>query len=232
MATLGCARLSGLLATKGAKPSEGSAKSLTLLGIRDSATLVNMTSNVAHRCYTLAEYVQLESYANVRHEFLDGQIYAMAGGTPEHGTYAANIIGLLTSQLQGKPCRVQSSDVRIRVQATGLDTYPDASIVCDRALRDDDDDNAIVNPKVLVEVLSPSTAEYDRGEKLMHYQQIPALREVIFVAHDQQRLECVRRREHGWESVTAVAGGTLEVLSIGCQLSVDAVYHDPLDTAR
>jgi Uma2 family endonuclease len=118
-----------------------------------------MSSGPAHRKYSIREFLQLEGYSNVRHEYLDGQIYAMAGGTPEHGTYAANVIGLLTAALRDRPCRVQTSDVRIRVVATGLDTYPDVSVVCGQAERDKEDPDAIVNPIVLVEVLSPSTEE-------------------------------------------------------------------------
>lgn len=182
-----------------------------------------------HRNYSLAEFVQLEEYANVQHEFVAGQIYAMAGGTPEHGTYAANVIGLLTAQLLTAPRRVQTSDVRIRVRATGLDTYPDASVVCGQLERDAEDPNAINNPIVLVEVLSPSTEDYDRGEKLEHYKQIEALREVLFVAHDQRRVDVVRRQLDGsWASVSAASGETLALESIGCTLAVDAVFRDPL----
>jgi Uma2 family endonuclease len=181
------------------------------------------------RAYSLEEYVRLEEYSNVRHEYLAGQIYAVAGGTPEHGTYAANIIGALTAQLSAKPCRVQTSDVRIRVRATGLDTYPDVSVVCGRAERDEQDPNAITNPIVLVEVLSPSTEVYDRGEKLEHYQHIESLQEVVFVAHDRKQLDLVRRESgERWVSVSAGAGETLTLQSLGCTLSVDAVYRDPL----
>jgi Uma2 family endonuclease len=181
-----------------------------------------------HRRYTLDEFVRLEEYANVRHEFMDGQIYAMAGGTPEHGTYAANLIGLLTAQLADKPCRVQTSDVRIRVKETGLDTYPDASVVCGREERDTGDPNAIVNPILLVEVSSASTEEYDRGEKLEHYKHIESLQEVIFVAHDKRRIDVIRREQGGgWSSVNATSGQSLVLASIGCTIAVDAVYRNP-----
>lgn len=188
-----------------------------------------MTTSAAHRKYSVAEYVKLEEYANVRHEWADGQIYAMAGGTPEHGTYAANVIGLLTAALLGKRCRVQTSDVRIRVRETGLDTYPDASVVCGSAERDPEDPLAITNPSVLVEVLSPSTQDYDRGEKLEHYKRIPSLREVVFVAHDAKRVDVVRRGSDGTWSTTAALAGEVAVLdSLSCALPVDAVYRDPL----
>ncbi len=184
-----------------------------------------------HRKYTLEEFVELEQYSNVRHEFFAGQIYAMAGGTPEHGTYCANVIALLSSQLQSMPCRVMTSDVRIRVGETGLSTYPDVSVVCGSAERDRRDANAITNPVVLVEVLSPSTEEYDRGEKLEHYKRMPSLREVLFVAHDTRRLEVHRRHPDGSWSVTDSASlEAVRLESIDCDVPVAAVYRDPLAT--
>jgi Uma2 family endonuclease len=185
-------------------------------------------SRAAHRQYTIQEFVRLEEYSNVRHEYLAGQIYAMAGGTPEHGTWAANVIGLLTAQLRGRSCRVQTSDVRIRVRATGLDTYPDVSVVCGHAERDAEDPDAIVNPTVLVEILSPSTEEYDRGEKFEHYRRIPSLREVVLVAHDGPRVEVFRAGEGDWISISAERGQTVRLESLGCDLPVDEVYRDPL----
>jgi Uma2 family endonuclease len=188
-----------------------------------------MTGPAAHRKYLVSEYVRLEGYSNVRHEYLDGQIYAMAGGTPEHGTYAANVIALLSAGLVGRRCRVQTSDVRIRVQATGLDTYPDISVVCGHAERDIDDENAVVNPTLLVEITSPSTEDYDRGEKLEHYKKIPTLREVVFVAHDDHRVDVVRRQADGsWALSSALSGGSLALESVGTELRVDDVYRDAL----
>jgi len=146
---------------------------------------------VAHaheRRFSIEDFVRLEQYSNVRHEFIDGQIFAMGGGTPTHGALAANVIAALATQLRGKPCRVHTSDVRVRVIKTGLDTYPDVSVVCGQAELDRDDPLAITNPVVLVEVLSPSTAAYDQGEKLSHYQRISSLREVLFVDADHSRL--------------------------------------------
>lgn len=186
--------------------------------------------SVAHRRYTLQDFVALEEYSNVRHEFLRGQIYAMAGGTPEHGLFAANVIGILTAALRGRPCRVHTSDVRIRVSETGLDTYPDVSVVCGHAELDQEDRNAITNPVLLVEVLSPSTAEYDLNEKLDHYKQLGSLREVLFVAHDAERLEVVSRVGNVWNSRTAGKGERLELLSLGMTIEVDDVFRDPLAT--
>mgnify|MGYP003827017317 CR=1 FL=1 len=121
-----------------------------------------------HR-YTYREYLALEDGANVRHEFLDGEIYAMAGGTPEHASICVNVSTALNVQLRGRGCRVHSSDLRIRVLPTGLVTYPDVTVVCAHAELDPEHRHTITNPQLVVEVLSPSTAAYDRGEKLAHY---------------------------------------------------------------
>jgi Uma2 family endonuclease len=170
--------------------------------------------------------VQLEQYSNVKHEFFAGQILAMSGGTPDHSAHAVNIATLLSSQLAGKKCRVYNSDARIRVRATGLDTYPDVSVVCGHLETDGEDRFAMINPIVIVEVLSKGTEVYDRGEKLVHYKQIPSVREIVLVAHDTRRLDLVRRMPDGsWSQVTA---DTIQLDSIGCTLSVDDVYRDPL----
>lgn len=121
-----------------------------------------------HR-YTYREYLVFEEAANVRHEFLDGEIYAMAGGTREHAAICANIMSALSVELRGRGCQVHSSDLRVRVLETGLATYPDVTVIGDRVELDPEDRNTITNPTLLVEVLSPSTAAYDRFEKLEHY---------------------------------------------------------------
>jgi len=178
---------------------------------------------------SFAEFLNLERSGSARHEFLDGQVYAMAGGTPEHGALAAAVIRELGVSLQGKPCRVYSSDVRVRVVATGLSTYPDASVVCGRLETDRDDADAIVNPTLLVEVLSAGTEAYDRGSKAAHYRRIPALREYVFCAQEEARIEVYRRTaEDHWELVEARAGGRVALASLGVTLDVDAVYTNPL----
>jgi Uma2 family endonuclease len=137
--------------------------------------------------YTLDQYLRLEEMSNVRHEYLEGEIYGMPGGTPEHGRIAANIIMLLGMHTASRRCAVFTSDVRVRVTATGLDTYPDVTVVCGRLEYDSLDPHAIANPTLLVEVTSPSTEAYDRGEKLNHYRRIPSLQEIVIVAHGERR---------------------------------------------
>jgi len=185
-----------------------------------------MTAEAQHALYSLEEYLHLEEYANVKHEYLDGAIHAMAGGSPEHGAITMRIGAALIPQLRGRGCTVYSSDVRVRVRATGLSTYPDLSVACGAREVDPVDAQALVDPAVLVEVLSPSTEAYDRGEKLRHYQQIPTLREVLLVAHDRREVEIRRRSGDGWDREVVGAGGSVELRSIGCRLEVDALYRD------
>lgn len=177
--------------------------------------------------YSVADYVDLEQHANVRHEFLDGVMYALAGGTPEHGAMAARITVSLGAQLRGRRCSVYNSDVRVRVVPTGLITYPDLSVVCGSEQRDSADPLALINPVVLVEVSSPRTETYDRGEKLAHYQQVPSLREVVFVSHREPLIEVWHRDGEGWQKTSARRGEVALLESIDCRLDVDELYRDP-----
>ncbi len=179
--------------------------------------------------YTRAEYRAFERSNNAKHEYLDGVIYAMAGGTREHAAIAVNVSTLLSVGLRGRACAVHSSDLRVRVVETGLETYPDVTVVCGKAQVDPDDSHAITNPVVVVEVTSSSTEEYDRGEKLAHYKRIPSLREVVLVGHRERAVEVVRREQDGsWTTHEARAGGSVKLVSLGCELPVDEVYRDPL----
>ena len=177
--------------------------------------------------YGLLDYLAIEESSNVRHEFLDGEIFAMAGGTPEHGRVCANVIGLLWGQLGGRPCSVFTSDVRVRVRARNVITYPDASVVCGPVERDSEDRQAVLNPLVLIEVGSPSTEAYDRGEKLEVYKLIPSLREVVLVSCQDRRVEVWRRGDAGWSREAAGPGEVARLASVDCELPVDAVYREP-----
>jgi Uma2 family endonuclease len=174
-----------------------------------------------------SEYLAIEQRTGIKHEWLDGTVRAMAGGTPQHSGVGAGLMFQLSLALSGRRCRVFTSDLKIRVRATGLATYPDVAVVCDRLERDPEDRNAITNPRLLAEVLSDSTATYDRGRKFDHYRQIPSLREYVLLSQDEPRIEVLRRNEQGvFETHTALAGQELEL--VGVKLSVDAIYADPL----
>lgn len=181
----------------------------------------------AHRVnYSLEDYLTLEASSTVKHEFLDGQIYGIAGGTPEHAALKGAITGLLFAQLRGGSCRLYDADLRVRVQQTGLLTYPDVTVVCGPLERDTSDGNAILNPTLLIEVTSKSTAEYDRGDKLEHYKQIASLREYLLVSHAERSVELWRREADGtWTHSTLRSGQTVEVRSLATTLAVNDVYE-------
>ncbi|WP_104981923.1 Uma2 family endonuclease [Sorangium cellulosum] len=179
--------------------------------------------------YTHAEYLEQERTSPTKHEFLNGEILTIAGGTPEHARLCLRVGAELRAQLRGRPCAAYSSDLRVRVQATGLSTYPDVSVVCGRLERDLQDKDAALNPIVLVEVLSDSTEAYDRGQKFAHYRRIPSLREYVLVSQHEQRIEVFHRNEDdSWTLRDARAGEGAQLSAIGCTLSVDEVYRDPL----
>jgi Uma2 family endonuclease len=178
---------------------------------------------------TYAEYLAAEAVSDVRHEFLNGEVWAMAGGTPEHAALALAVGSELREALRGKPCRAFSADLRVRVVDTGLSTYPDVTVVCGQLEAAPDDPDAVTNPIVLVEVLSESTEGYDRGAKAAHYRRIPSLREFVLVSQAEPRIEVHHRAESGrWELLEARPGETIELSSIGARLDVGAVYANPL----
>lgn len=175
-------------------------------------------------------YVLLEEGSPVKHEFLDGVVWAMAGGSPAHARIASNVARQLGNQLEGRRCTVFTSDLRVRVTPTGLATYPDVTVVC-RPLELDPDDvkhHTVTNPKVIVEVLSPSTEDYDRGEKLGHYRQVSSLEMVLLVGYDARRVEVWRRADGRWSSDVIAEDETIDVVPLGCTLSLAEIYRDPL----
>jgi Uma2 family endonuclease len=178
---------------------------------------------------TYAEYVAFERQtAQVKHEYLRGEVFAMAGGSIEHGRLAVRITHCLTRELEGRPCRVLSSDVRVRIEATDLDTYPDASVLCGAVETAGADEHAIVNPILVVEVLSNSTEAYDRGQKASHYRRIPSLRAYLLVSQYEPRLELqVRQADGRWTLIEVGSGERLEIEPLGIVLDVDEVYRAP-----
>lgn len=175
-----------------------------------------------------ADYLAHEADGPTKHEYLDGHVYAMAGGTPEHGALAAAVIGELRAALRGRPCRVYSSDVRVHVRATGLTTYPDVTVVCGRLETDAVDADAITNPTLIVEVLSPTTEGYDRGARASHYRQIATLREYVLVGQNEQRVEVQRLVDGVWTITDARPGDVVNLTSVGVALDVSVVYANPL----
>lgn len=178
---------------------------------------------------THADYCAFERQSEVRHEYIAGEVFAMTGGTLEHSRLAMQIGRLLGNALEGGPCRVLSADARVRIEAVDVDTYPDLSVVCGAPETSKADDHALLNPTMLVEVLSPSTEAYDRGLKASHYRRIPSLQAYLVVTQDRQRLELqTRQPDDRWLIVEAGPGERLSIESLGVELEVDAVYRDAL----
>lgn len=171
------------------------------------------------------DYLALERDTDRRYEWLDGQVYAMAGGTPAHSNLAMMIGAELVRLALPCGCRVYSSDGKIRVSKTGLATYPDVSVVCGPTERDVHDKNAIANPSILVEVLSDATEGYDRGEKFDHYRQLSSLRDYVLVSQHWERIEVFSRDEQNrWVLVIAGPGESLPLSAIKGSIEVDRVY--------
>lgn len=191
--------------------------------------LASVTAAAEPSRMTYAEYRDGELAAEVKHEYLRGEVFAMTGGTPQHSALAARITALLSRELGGRPCRVFSSDLRVRIEATDLATYPDVSVVCDKIETAADDDHAIINPSLLVEVLSNSTEAYDRGQEAAHYRRIPSLRAYLLVSQHEPHLELFIRRDDGtWSLLEAEVDQRLRIEPLGIELSVAEVYDDPL----
>jgi Uma2 family endonuclease len=175
---------------------------------------------------TEAEYLEFERSSELKHEFLNGDVFAMTGASRIHNLITAKVITALTSQLRGRPCEVYASDMRLKVTATGLYTYPDVSVICGEPQLTDDRLDTITNPIVIVEVLSPSTESYDRGKKFQHYRELPSLREYLLISQDSPRIERYLRKDNGlWEFMDAKGlEASLPLPSIDCALMLADVY--------
>ncbi len=175
---------------------------------------------------TEAEYLQMERAADFKSEFFDGEMFAMAGGTPEHSLIATNVAREFGNRLRGRPCVAYNSDLRIKVEATGLNTYPDLSIICGPLQFSEGTNDTAVNPSVLVEVLSDSTEAYDRGRKFAHYRQIPTLNEYLVVSQKEPRIERFVKQSNGQWVLSEASGldGSLDVPSLGITISLGEVF--------
>jgi Uma2 family endonuclease len=177
---------------------------------------------------TYAEYLAFERDSETKHEYVAGRVVAMAGGTPEHARLASRVARLIGNALEGRACETFSSDLRVRIEATNRSTYPDLTIVCGGIETSPIDPDAVVNPTVLVEVLSPSTETTDRLEKWAHYRRIPSLEAYVLVSHRERRIEAYRRDGRRWIFEEAGPGESLRVGGVEVDLAVDEVYDSML----
>jgi Uma2 family endonuclease len=181
---------------------------------------VSTARRVHHR---YEDYLHALEVSGVKLEYCEGEIYAMAGGTPAHADLAAAAIRLLGNSLDGR-CRVSSSDLKVRVEATDLSTFPDATVVCGERRVSPRDANAVTNPTLLLEVTSNSTEDYDRGEKLANYKQLPGLEVVMFVSHRRPQVTVVERIPEGWSQREIRSGEELVLRSPPVRFAVDELY--------
>jgi Uma2 family endonuclease len=184
------------------------------------------TARGLHR-YTYADYVAVELQSPTKHEFLDGEIYAMAGGSEEHSALAAEVLRMFGNAVVGRACRVHTSDLRVYVESPGLATFPDGAVICGPFEQHTPSPKATaLNPLVLLEVTSDSSEEYDTEEKVRYYQSIPSLRDYVIVSHRERRVTVYSRGDGGdWTAESATAGGQVPVGSIGALLVVDDIYR-------
>ncbi|MBL8956117.1 MAG: Uma2 family endonuclease [Myxococcaceae bacterium] len=179
------------------------------------------TARRVHHSYE--DYLHALEASEIKLEYFDGEVYALAGGTLAHAELGARAIALLTQAL-GNRCRVLTSDAKVQVEATGLATFPDATVSCGEMRSAANDRNALVNPAVLVEVTSKGTEDYDRGEKLNQYRQIPSLKAVLLVSHRSVRVTVVERTPSGWATREVRASEQVALQDPELSLSVDALY--------
>jgi Uma2 family endonuclease len=175
---------------------------------------------------TPAEYLAMERQAETKSEYHDGEIVAMAGASREHNLIAMNTVRELSTQLRGRPCETYPSDMRVRIPARNISTYPDIVVVCGEPEFEDAEVDTLLNPTVIIEVLSSSTERYDRGRKFAQYRTLPSLREYLLIAQDEHRIDYYRREADGnWFIGEAQGRDATLTLAIGCTLALADIYE-------
>jgi Uma2 family endonuclease len=178
---------------------------------------------------TPEEYLEIEEAAGYKSEYYHGEMFAMSGVSPEHDGIGANLIRHLGNRLADRPCVVHTSDMRVHTPATGLYTYPDVAVTCGRPefLRRPGRTVTLLNPALIVEILSPTTEGYDRGKKFEHYKSIESLREYLLVSSDRMGATLYRRQAaEPWLLMTYISpDSVIELESIGCRLALRDLYE-------
>lgn len=183
-------------------------------------------STVPKSVMSEAEYLAFERQSRDKHEFYLGEIFAMSGASRKHNLISGNLFGELRERLKDRRCEAYVGDMRVRVKPNGLYTYPDVVVVCGEPEFLDSDVDTLLNPTLLIEVLSDSTEKNDRGSKFKQYRQIPSLREYILVSQDEPSIEHFTRRGDTYWELTETAGldSQLVLSSLGCQIPLTEIY--------
>lgn len=184
-------------------------------------------STIPIKKYTAAEYLALERASGAKHELHDGFLIAMAGASESHNLISGNVLGELRNAVREKGCRVYPGDMRIRIPRTGYYFYPDVSIVCGEPEFDDAERDALLNPLVVIEVLSASTERFDRGEKFRRYRRISTLRDYVLISQDQPFVEVHSRRDFNRWELTEFEGveGNILLPALGVSLQPTDIYE-------
>ena len=177
--------------------------------------------------FTAQEYLAMEEVAEYKSEFYGGEIFALAGGTADHSLIGGNLVHTLNGLLDRSPCRVFTSDMRLHIQGSGLYTYPDVMVICSKVQFVERRTDTVINPLLIVEVLSESTRDYDRGVKFDLYKQIPSLQEYVLIESERARVECYRRTADDRWTIEAFDGLDAVSLfeSISCEVPLRRIYH-------
>ena len=183
-------------------------------------------SSQAKTFITEEEYLAIERKAQIKSEYFAGEIFALAGASRQHNRIVTNLVTGLDNQLKERPCNVYSSDLRVKINKSGLYTYPDVVVTCGEELFSDENRDVLLNPFVIIEVLSDSTEAYDRGEKFEHYQQVDSLLEYLLVAQHSYRVEqYVKQNNKSWlYSELHELQDIIKMGSIECHLTVKDIY--------
>ncbi len=191
-----------------------------------------MSAIPANKTFNEEEYLALErSSMETKCEFIDGQIFAMVGATREHNLIGVNLTRELSNQLKGKPCEAYANDMRVKAAKAKRYQYPDIVVVCGKPEFEDEKFDTLLNPTVLVEILSSSTEAYDRGDKFSGYRKIPSLIEYLLVSQEKAMIEKYIKQDNCWV-LTEIAGldGVVHLESIGCMLAMNEVYDRVFDS--
>ncbi|MBW4553109.1 MAG: Uma2 family endonuclease [Aphanocapsa sp. GSE-SYN-MK-11-07L] len=184
-----------------------------------------MIAQPSHFHLSAEEYLQTEAKSPLKHEYVNGQIYAMAGASDSHVTIAGNLFALLRSHVRGGPCRVFMSDMKARIESLNTYYYPDVMVTCD------DRDRVLTTckryPRLIVEVLSQSTEGFDRGDKFADYQQLETLQEYVLISSHRQRVDCFRRNPEGlWVMHSFLADREVSLVSLNFKVAIADLYED------
>ena len=195
-------------------------------GCGNRCAIVALMSSERKTHVSPEEYLTLERKSEVKSEYLDGDMVAMSGGSREHNLIVTNFVGEIRTQLKGRPCEVYPSNMRVKVSATGLYTYPDVAVACGEPQFEDESVDTLINPTLIVEVLSDSTEAYDRGAKFGHYRKIESLVEYLLISQHQYGIEQYVRQTAGpWLRLeTRGYKGRLELQSVQCAIDLAEIY--------